>query len=218
MRPKADLRHGWSKTGRQIQSFMKWKRMTQQNKTAASFLLTVLAANVLAACGLNGEVSHSRSHPSMQAPFDLGTAGYVLDRPFEATGKRIGYAFNLVFLPENERQLHTVKTLLEYSGPNFGRTRVNSSGETEWIRHGIKIPLRLTISREASDGSTVVYVKSFDRLLTTGGGNNGYLPNQIDAPIWLDPGTYRIRLETLEAVPELSDVPVVLNITVPGNK
>jgi hypothetical protein len=66
----------------------------------------------------------------------------------------------------------------------------------------------------AKGDETLVYEREFHQLFP-GGGSNFYIGVPLDS-IKLEPATYRIRLETLAAIPDLADLPVNFEIGLPG--
>ena len=145
--------------------------------------------------------------PHVTLPFTLSEKGHVLTTDFKAGGnlnKTYLYNFRLSFLiTDDEFKSGRIAGLLGYGQQRFG-----------FFRGGIPIPLRLTISRLVDGNEMVVYNEEVQHLLIGGAGNSRFFKD-IDS-VRLEPALYRVRLETLAAVPELADVPVNFEIGLPG--
>ena len=156
--------------------------------------------------------------PHVTLPFTLSEKGHVLTTDFKAGGnlnKTYTYTFYLSFLTKDspaELRLR-VAGLLGFNAPKNGSTYTNENGEIVHNRTGIPIPLKLSISRLDGEIETVVYNQEFRQLWTLAYGAS--YDKAIDK-IKLDPAYYRIRLETLAAVPELANAPVSFEIGLPG--
>lgn len=156
--------------------------------------------------------------PHFTIPCSLAEKGHILTTDFKAGGnlnKTYGYTFYLSFLtkdsPEELRQ--RVAGFLGFREPKNGSTYTDANGQIVYNRTGIPIPIRLTISRLDGESETVVYNQEFRQLWTLAYGAS--YDKAIDV-IRLEPARYRVRLETLAAVPELADVPVSFEIGLPG--
>ncbi|MCX5865633.1 MAG: DUF5625 family protein [Deltaproteobacteria bacterium] len=110
------------------------------------------------------------------------------------------------FLPKNEEQLHRVAILFGLIDPNTGQAF------TQFEDRSIPIPLKLTVSRLDGGKETVVYNEEVSKMYNAGAGGT----DRGIAGIKLEPALYRVRLETLAAVPELADIPVNFEIGLPG--
>jgi len=148
--------------------------------------------------------------PHITLPFSLAKKGHVLTTDFKAGEKPYTYSFYISFNLRScdPEQLHRVAILLGLIDPNTGQVF------TQLDDRSIPIPLKLTVIRLDGEKETVVYNKEVSKT-SSGGGTNSYLPRGIDS-IKLEPALYRVRLETLAAVPELADIPVNFEIGLPG--
>lgn len=147
--------------------------------------------------------------PALEVPFRLDKAGFVLETDYETKEKTHSYGFELAFKPKiidsQVEQAYRVTQLLERNHANDQYT--NAKGVVVYPRHGIRVPLKLTITRLESSKKIQIYDQTFEHLYSPGGGSPSFLPSQIDNVV-LEPGRYRFRLEALEAVPELADIDV----------
>jgi len=152
--------------------------------------------------------------PHLTLPFSLAKSGYVLTTDFEAGGnfkKSYLYTFHLSFLVNNDNFGQLSKLLGFGATPNSDGASRDDDGS---IRAGIAIPLKLNIARLDGKNEIAVFSKEYNKL-AAGGAGDSKLFTSIDH-IRLDPGTYRVRLEALTAVPELANVPVNFEIGLPG--
>ncbi len=82
------------------------------------------------------------------------------------------------------------------------------------IDEGISIPVKLTISQSTSEGETTLVQKEIDDEPLEGYGV-AYFKTVYGT--FLKKGDYRVRVESLADVPELTDVPVNFDVHIPGN-
>jgi len=155
------------------------------------------------------------SLPGAKLPISLAEQGAVFVVDLDAKANAYTYSFYLRFLVGADKQeQQRVSTILGLKERGNGSTYKDDHGELCYVRTGISIPLRLTISRVGENDETIMYVRDFDKLWGYGG-NNSNLPRAIDF-VRLEPAHYKIRLEVLAAVNELSGVPVNFIVDVPG--
>jgi hypothetical protein len=77
------------------------------------------------------------------------------------------------------------------------------------------MPVKLTVDRiEPSSITSVLEKEIYDEELE---GYGGTIFSKTISEVWLDEGDYRIRVESLQDVPELADVPVHFAVQIPGN-
>jgi hypothetical protein len=143
----------------------------------------------------------------------------VITTDFKAGGnldKTYTYTFFLNFhvTKGDQQDLQRVATLLGFNESGNSGTYKDKDGHLIYVTTGIPIPLRLSVRRIGQENTGDVYSKDVSQLWSLGG-NNGSLLKVIDQ-IKLEPGNYRVRLETLKAVNELSTTPVEFEIGLPG--
>lgn len=153
--------------------------------------------------------------PHITLPFSLAEKGYVLTTDFKAGGNRNKayiYTFYLSFLiTDDDLKSGHIPRLLGFGTQNDGGAYTDADGS---IRSGVLIPLKLRISRLEGKNEVTVLTKEYKKLSSSGAGNSR-LFTAIDH-IKLEPANYKVRLETLAAVPELAGVPVNFEIGLPG--
>ncbi|MDE2420128.1 MAG: hypothetical protein KGO49_02965 [Gammaproteobacteria bacterium] len=195
------------------------KRLIFQKLALRAFIIIPVLVSGCDSRAVNWHaILFEKSPPTLFIPFRLDKAGFVLNKEFETKARSQVYFFDLAFKPKvidgNKEQLHRVIRLLERNN-HYNDQYIDANGVVIYPRHGIKIPLRLTIIRIDSSQEIQIYDQIFDRLYSSGGGTEGFLPSEIDG-VRISPGKYRIRLEALETVPELADIDVELYVRATG--
>lgn len=167
---------------------------------------------------LSALVEHT---PRLSLPFKL-EKGYVLTTDFKAGGnlkKRYRYCFELSFLIKDLSQktrtdLARLWGTIDASGNSLVGFAGNSEGsyiESDGtFRSGIPVPLKLQIYQLADNHQNLIFAKEYSKL--SGGGTE---LRGIDG-LFLDPGSYKIELESLSSIPELEKYPVNFEIRVAG--
>jgi hypothetical protein len=179
--------------------------------TIIAFLIAACSYS-LASCGLYLPALFDKTPPHITLPFNLAEKGHVLTTDFKASNKAYTYTFFLEIPLKKDNQEDFPPVAL---GGNGG-TYKDTNGKDVYIRTGIPIPLRLTISRIEGKNEVIVYNEEFNQLWSLGGSRSSFLKS-IDQ-VKLEPALYRVRLETLAAVSELADRPVNFSISVIGTK
>lgn len=152
--------------------------------------------------------------PEIDVPFSLAESGYVLTTDFEAGEKTYTYTFYLDFSTDVTKQLAPgAAHAFGFDDPHTGAYQY-VNGQYEFFRTGGPIPLRLTVSRINGKDEVIAYDKEFSQLIGFGGNRSSIL-RTIDK-IKLEPGHYRVRLETLASVGDLAAIPVNFRIGLPG--
>jgi hypothetical protein len=181
-------------------------------------LLIVACTYSLASCGLDFSALFEKTPPHITLPFSLAEKGHVLTTDFKAGDKTYTYSFFLDFHVKNDdpEDLYRIAKILGLNEPDNGGTYKDANGHFIYIRTGIAIPLRLTISRVDGNNEAIVYNEEFNQLWSLGGSRIDIL--KLIVQVKLEPALYRVRLESLGAVNELADTPVNFNIGTLGTK
>jgi hypothetical protein len=139
---------------------------------------------------------------NLNLPFQAGVKGAVLDTQFRVRTTE-GYNFNLDlhFRENNAQDRERVRELA-------GTGQYNRAGRQ--INTGLPIPVRLRVSRIGDGVESVVLDGAFTDHDLEGFSASYYA--KIITGARLEPGTYRVRIEALQDIPELNDVLVQLDI------
>ena len=170
-----------------------------------SALCMLIALCVLASCNLSNQPKLPK--PPFKVPVDLSHKGVVADFDIRVPKHRI-YRFRIRF---------------EYPGEDRSeRERVQNiigdaarDKDNNLTRPGILTPVKLTIYKKQAQGEQIVYQKTENPYLTSGGGSTGSFAKTI-GHCDLKRGKYRFVLESLAQPQEYASIPTKFVITFPN--
>jgi hypothetical protein len=145
---------------------------------------------------------------TLDIPFAAGLPGVTIDTNIRIYSTNF-YQFYLIlhFKEHDPQDRNRVQSLA-------GTGQTDASGRP--INNGLPIPVRLILSRVEGDNiESLIDETFFEQRLESHGANSF---SKIITGRTLDPGEYRIRLESLQNIPELSDVSVSFNVHAPPRK
>jgi hypothetical protein len=136
-------------------------------------------------------------------PFEAGKKGSVAEAEFSiATSKTYSFYLNLHFTKGDRQSTERVRRLAGTGGYRDGRQ----------VETGHAIPVRLRAERIGNNGASSILDRVFtDHDLEAMAADHF---SKIVTRIRLEPGRYRARVEALENIPELEDIPVHFNLHV----
>ena len=146
----------------------------------------------------------------LKVPIQAGVKGTVLETQFRAlTTKHYTFYLDLHF-PEGDRQARERVRKLSGTG------QYNKSGPgARQIDTGLPIPIRLSVGRaDDPDSEWSIINDVFIHHDLESYSANSY--RKIIAGALFARGTYRVRVEALQDIPELSDIPVTFVMHGPG--
>ena len=154
---------------------------------------------LLPACAGNSQIPE----PPIKFPFAVEKAGGKIETELRITEKNI-YAFDLDFMyKENDQtDLARVRKLI-------GMTVTDKTGKL--IDPGVPIFLSLKIYRLEAQGESLVIAKESSEQRSEALGADQVSKTILDIP--LDIGHYKICIENLKDVPELTGTKIYFNIT-----
>ena len=163
------------------------------------WLLMLVVMPFLSACEASDE--GSLPIPPISLPFDVQKAGRKVDAVMHVKNcHHYGFTLRFGFKENDQSDRARVKRLV-------GGYETDASGMA--IEPGILTPVRLKVSEITATGERLVFEKEGAPILTSWGANN--FGKRIGETL-LQPGIYRISLETLLDTPEYAGIPVQLTI------
>lgn len=144
--------------------------------------------------------------PRVDLPFAAGRKGEAVEARFHVPrDEYFAFTLDLYFKPGDQQDRSKIQKMA-------GSGARHPDGRT--VDDGISIPVKLTISRSTSEGETTLVQKEItDEPLESYG---AAFSKTVYGTV-LQKGDYRVRIEALEDVPELTDVPVNFDVRIPGN-
>ena len=170
-----------------------------------SALFMPFALFVLASCNLSNQPKLPK--PPFKVPVDLSRKGVVADFDIRVPKHRI-YRFRIRFeySAEDRVERERVRNIIG----DAARDKDNNL-----TRPGILTPVKLTIYEKQAQGERIVYQKTENPYLTSGGGSTGSFAKTI-GHCDLKRGKYRFVLESLAQPQEYASIPTKFVITFPS--
>jgi len=173
--------------------------MTQKfTRFAIPLLATLLVSSCMA------QTPPDREHTIH--PFNLKIWS-TLEVDLQAVEKTYIYTFSIDLFTGKKNSTEQRK-IAELWGGNGGYYKDTDTP----IAVGIPIPVRLTIERITSSGHESIFDKEIFKESNWAGSSTQL--SKLVASIKLEPGHYRVKLEALDTVTELNDVPVQFRILI----
>jgi hypothetical protein len=145
-------------------------------------------------------------YPAAQVnlPFQAGVKDSVVETQFRAlTTKSYTFYLDLHFREGDGQDRNRVSTIA-------GTGQRDRTGQD--VNRGLPIPVRLSVGRVGAEAEWSVLDNVFVNHRLEGYSADNY--SKIIAGALLEPGTYRVRVEALQDIPELDDVPVSFDVHV----
>ncbi len=145
--------------------------------------------------------------PRLDLPFSAGRKGAYVEAQFHVPrDSYFAFTLDFYFKPGDEQDRSKIQKMAGSGGRRpDGRT----------IDDGISIPVKLTISQSTSEGETTLVQKEIDDEPLEGY-TAAYFVKTVYG-MFLKKGDYRVRIESLKDVTELTDVPVNFDVRIPAN-
>ena len=169
----------------------------------------MLMSGLVSACTIATTLASNTIWPAAQVdlPFHAGVKGSVVETQLHAsTTKNYTFYLDLHFREGDQQDRERVRKLA-------GTGAYDRSGPgARQIDTGLRIPVHLSVGRVGAVTQWSILDADFASH-DLEGFTAGYY-SKIIAGARLEPGDYRVRLEALQNIPELSDIPVSFNIHV----
>jgi hypothetical protein len=141
--------------------------------------------------------------PPFFVPFEAQKAGNTFTTELRVVEHR-NYIFSLALGTKEGGSMEDTIRIHKLAG-EFGRDK---NGKLVWP--GISIPLKLKVSIVESSGERIIYDKEIHETEMIGTSERGFA-KLIDY-IELKPGLYRIDIQSLKDIPELTESPITFGI------
>jgi hypothetical protein len=164
------------------------------------WLMLLAALPLLSACK-EGKEDGDLPTPPLILPFEVQKAGNKVETPLKIVKQR-EYIFSLLFSYKKGDEIDRARVRKLTGG-----YEVVKSGKV--MEPGIPTPVKLRVIAIEATGEKLVYEKETDPILTSWGGDS--FAKNI-AYVVLQPGDYRIRVESLKDAPELAGTFIAIGI------
>ena len=170
-----------------------------------SALFVLFAMFGLTSCNFGNQPKLPK--PPFKVPVDLSRKGVVADFDIRVPKHRI-YLFRIRFYypGEDQAERERVRNIIG----DAARDKDNNL-----TRPGILTPVKLTIYKKQAQGEQIMYQKTENPYLISGGGSTGSFAKTIGA-CDLKRGEYRFVLESLAQPQEYASIPTKFVITFPN--